>query len=259
MANDSQSDHTSSPVASPENGISRGAPNPPCSPYGTRAAVSNEQNGRETTTVARAAIREPEGVDIVRQRRAVPHSIEDVSPAEAHPVAITLTLNEESLSLAFDARTTLLDLLRERLNLTGTKKGCDHGACGACTVHIDGKRSLACLTLAATLDGATVTTIEGLGDESTLHPMQEAFLRCDAYQCGYCTPGQILSAVACLDEGHTGSREEIREWMSGNLCRCAAYANIVAAIEQEAQGVENDPSEAVVVLSAAEAMAIEAP
>ena len=158
---------------------------------------------------------------------------------------MSLTLNGEELDLAFDPRGSLLDLLRERLGLTGTKKGCDHGSCGACTVHIrrpgDGEptRQLACLTFAATLHDAAVTTVEGLpatagksGDE--LHPLQDAFLRCDAYQCGYCTPGQIMSAAGVLDEGHAGSREEVREWMSGNLCRCSAYANIVAAVRQAA-------------------------
>jgi xanthine dehydrogenase YagT iron-sulfur-binding subunit len=125
---------------------------------------------------------------------------------------------------------TLLDVLRDRLGLTGTKKGCDQGACGACTVLVDGKRVLSCLTLAAQCDGREVTTIEGLSDDGELHPLQEAFVRHDALQCGYCTPGQIMSAVALLAEGRAGSDEEIREFMSGNLCRCGAYPNIVAAI-----------------------------
>ena len=156
---------------------------------------------------------------------------------------VSVTLNGEARELSFDARASLLDVLREREGLTGTKKGCDHGSCGACTVHIarpgdDGPtRQLACLTFALTLDGAEVTTIEGLADggpDGDLHPVQEAFLRCDAYQCGYCTPGQIMSAAGVLDEGHAGSREEVREWMSGNLCRCSAYPNIVAAVRQAA-------------------------
>jgi xanthine dehydrogenase YagT iron-sulfur-binding subunit len=129
---------------------------------------------------------------------------------------------------------TLLEVLRERLALTGTKKGCDQGACGACTVLVDGRRVLSCLMLAAQCDGCEVTTIEGLGSETQLHPLQSAFVRHDALQCGYCTPGQIMSAVALLDEGRAGSDEEIREFMSGNLCRCGAYPNIVAAIRDVA-------------------------
>jgi xanthine dehydrogenase YagT iron-sulfur-binding subunit len=128
--------------------------------------------------------------------------------------------------------------LRERLALTGTKKGCDHGQCGACTVHLDGRRVLACLTLAVQAHEMSVTTIEGLADGDRLHPMQQAFLDHDALQCGYCTPGQIMSAVACVAEGHAGSRAEIREYMSGNLCRCGAYEGIVAAIEDAASKME---------------------
>ena len=165
-------------------------------------------------------------------------------------------LNGTARLVKIDNRTTLLDLLRENLGLTGTKKGCDHGACGACTVHIDGKRSLACLTLAATLQDRQVKSIEGVGTIDDLHPMQEAFLRCDAYQCGYCTPGQIMSAIACVDEGHaSGSADEAREWMSGNLCRCSAYPNILAAVRQTAGSVPmGDPSESVKTLTTAEAM-----
>jgi xanthine dehydrogenase YagT iron-sulfur-binding subunit len=147
---------------------------------------------------------------------------------------ITLEVNRKSHDLRLDPRTTLLDTLREHLDLTGTKKGCDHGQCGACTVLVNGERVLSCLTLAASVRGS-VTTIEGLSPrEGTLHPMQQAFLDRDAFQCGYCTPGQILSAVACVQEGHAGSDAEIREYMSGNLCRCAAYPHIVAAIKQAA-------------------------
>jgi xanthine dehydrogenase YagT iron-sulfur-binding subunit len=135
--------------------------------------------------------------------------------------------------LNIEPRVTLLDLLREQLNLTGTKKGCDLGQCGACTVHIDGQRVNACLTLAMTTEGCKVTTIEGLtegGPTGALHPMQEAFIKHDGFQCGYCTPGQIMSAVACIREGHANNPDEIREYMSGNICRCGAYSNIVDAI-----------------------------
>ena len=130
-----------------------------------------------------------------------------------------------------DTRTSLLDLLRERIDLTGAKKGCDHGQCGACTVHVDGRRVLSCLTLAVKVDGRSVTTIEGLSDGKTLHPMQQAFIDHDALQCGYCTPGQIMAAVACVREGNATSHNDIRRFMSGNICRCGAYAGIVAAIE----------------------------
>ncbi|MFG2041891.1 (2Fe-2S)-binding protein [Dactylosporangium sp. NPDC048998] len=141
------------------------------------------------------------------------------------------SVNGRAEQLRLDAGVTLLDALRDRLGLTGTKKGCDQGACGACTVLLDGRRVLSCLTLAAQADGREVLTVEGLGGG---HPIQEAFLRHDALQCGYCTPGQVLSAVALLDEGRAGTDDEIREFMSGNLCRCGAYPNIVAAIREVA-------------------------
>jgi len=140
-----------------------------------------------------------------------------------------LTINGTDHPIPDDIRRTLLDVMREDLGLVGTKKGCDHGQCGACTVHVDGRRILSCLQLAATVRGA-VTTIEGIVTEGDLHPMQAAFLEHDAYQCGYCTPGQIMSAIACINEGHIRSDREIAEWMSGNLCRCAAYTQIRAAI-----------------------------
>lgn len=154
-------------------------------------------------------------------------------PAPTTPsVTLSVRVNGVEHDLAIDPRVTLLDVLRERLGLTGTKKGCDHGQCGACTVLVDGRRVLACLMLAATADGASVTTIEGLARGDALHPVQAAFLAHDAFQCGFCTPGQICSAVALIAEGHATTDEEIRELMSGNLCRCGAYANIVAAVRQ---------------------------
>jgi xanthine dehydrogenase YagT iron-sulfur-binding subunit len=149
-------------------------------------------------------------------------------------VAVMLRVNGSARRLRLDSRVTLLDALREHLGLTGTKKGCDQGACGACTILLDGKRVLACLTLAAQCEGRDVTTIEGLARDGELHPLQEAFIRHDGFQCGYCTPGQIMSAVALLDEGRADSDAEIREFMSGNLCRCGAYPNIVAAIREVA-------------------------
>lgn len=144
---------------------------------------------------------------------------------------LQLNINGENHAFELDARVTLLDALREHAELPGTKKGCDHGQCGACTVHVDGQRVLSCLTLAAQVQGRTVTTVEGLAQsDGTLHAVQAAFIEFDAFQCGYCTPGQIMSAVACIREGHTGSDEAIREYMSGNLCRCGAYPHIVAAV-----------------------------
>jgi xanthine dehydrogenase YagT iron-sulfur-binding subunit len=146
-----------------------------------------------------------------------------------------LTINGTGRDLELDSRTTLLDALREHARLTGTKKGCDQGQCGACTVHIDGERVLSCLTLAAQAEGRAITTIEGLAEaDGALHAVQAAFIEQDAFQCGYCTPGQIMSAVACIREGHAGSDDEIREYMSGNLCRCGAYPHIVAAVRTAA-------------------------
>ncbi|MEN5303606.1 (2Fe-2S)-binding protein [Pseudomonas sp. TWI628] len=155
-----------------------------------------------------------------------------ITPEGAQAHSISLTLNGQARSLQVLPWTTLLDLLREQLDLIGTKKGCDHGQCGACTVLRDGRRVNACLTLAVMCDGAELVTIEGVANGDQLHPMQRAFISHDAFQCGYCTPGQICSAIGLAHEGRADSREAIREQMSGNLCRCGAYGNIVAAVEE---------------------------
>ena len=152
--------------------------------------------------------------------------------ATPSPVSVSLTVNGTRHTLTLDPRSTLLDVLREHLDLTGTKKGCDQGQCGACTVLLDGRRIVSCLTLAVMKDGAKVTTIEGLAVNGMLHPLQQAFIDHDAFQCGYCTPGQICSAAGLMAEGKARTAEEIRELMSGNICRCGAYTNIVAAIQQ---------------------------
>lgn len=155
---------------------------------------------------------------------------------EANAVVTRIPVNGQVYTLDLDPRSSLLDVLREQLALTGSKKGCDHGQCGACTVHVDGRRVASCLTPAVQVDGRQVLTIEGLsGPDGALHPMQQAFIDHDALQCGYCTPGQIMAAVACVQEGHVNSPDQIREYMSGNLCRCGAYVGIVAAIEDAAQ------------------------
>ena len=156
------------------------------------------------------------------------------------PVDVTLQVNGTAKSLNVDARTTLLDALREHIGLTGSKKGCDHGQCGACTVMVGGRRVLSCLTLALTVQDKQITTIEGLSQGDKLHPMQQAFIDQDAFQCGYCTPGQIVSAIACVKEGHATSDDDIREYMSGNICRCAAYPNIVAAVKQAARAMADE-------------------
>jgi len=154
-------------------------------------------------------------------------------------VAVRFSVNGASVRLTLDPRESLLDVLRERLGLSGTKKGCDQGQCGACTVHLDGRRVVSCLTPAVQVDGQAVVTIEGVAaPDGTLHPLQQAFIDHDALQCGYCTPGQVMSALACIAEGHTTSDDEIREYMSGNLCRCGAYVGIVAAIREVADRAE---------------------
>lgn len=164
-----------------------------------------------------------------RSAAAAPTAPESRDPR----TSVTMKINGQRYQLALDVRTTLLDALREHMMLTGSKKGCDQGQCGACTVLVDGRRVLSCLTLAATVEGRDITTIEGLAEPGgKLHPMQQAFIDHDAFQCGYCTPGQIMSAIACVNEGHARNDAEIREYMSGNLCRCAAYPNIVDAVNQ---------------------------
>ena len=149
---------------------------------------------------------------------------------ESHTAVVRAQINGEHREFTVDNRMSLLDMLREQAGLPGTKKGCDQGACGACTVLVNGRRINSCLTLAVMHDGAQITTIEGLADNGRLHPLQQAFIDEDAFQCGYCTPGQIMSGVGCIAEGHAGSPAEIREWMSGNICRCGAYTNIVNAV-----------------------------
>jgi xanthine dehydrogenase YagT iron-sulfur-binding subunit len=149
---------------------------------------------------------------------------------------VTMEINGKSYEFSIEPRTTILDLLREKLHLTGTKKGCDWGQCGACTIHINGRRVLSCMSLAIMHNGDTITTIEGIGTEEKLHPMQEAFIKYDGFQCGYCTPGQIMSAISCIKEDHANSDAEIQEYMSGNICRCGAYNNITAAIKEVKKG-----------------------
>lgn len=151
-------------------------------------------------------------------------------------IHLKIEINGKWQELLVEPRVTLLDLLREQLGLTGTKKGCDHGQCGACTVHVDGRRVNACLSLAVMNQGKAITSIEGIAKGEELHPMQEAFIKHDGFQCGYCTPGQIMSAIACVREGHAKNDEDIREFMSGNICRCGAYTNITKAIREVAEG-----------------------
>jgi len=172
-------------------------------------------------------------LDVVTQESALAKA---PAPPGAATIAVTLRVNGERRQVNVDPRTTLLDCLREALTLTGTKKGCDHGQCGACTVHANGRRIVSCLSLAAIHDGDEITTIEGIGQPGALHRMQESFVAHDAYQCGYCTPGQIMSAVALLKEPCGPNDDDVRELMSGNICRCGAYLNIVAAIQKVRRG-----------------------
>jgi xanthine dehydrogenase YagT iron-sulfur-binding subunit len=165
----------------------------------------------------------------------------DASPSAASQlpstVSVALSINGDAVTAEVDTRVTLLDFLRERARLTGTKKGCNRGECGTCTLLVDGRRVNGCLVLVASLEGRRVTTIEGLATQGQLHPVQEAFIDQDAFQCGFCTPGQIMSAVGCINEGHANDTAEIREWMSGNLCRCSAYPQIVAAVRAAAEAL----------------------
>jgi len=168
--------------------------------------------------------------------KAADSGLDEKAAALFEQVPLSMEVNGKPYKLSVEPRATLLDLLREQLSLPGTKKGCDHGQCGACTVHVEGRRILSCLSLAVMQEGKKVTTIEGLSEGEELHPMQEAFIKHDGFQCGYCTPGQIMSAVACIREGHANSDEQIREYMSGNICRCGAYPNIVKAITEVKKG-----------------------
>ena len=214
---------------------------PPCCPLDADEDVGLDESprgpSRRTFMIGSAAataglLLAPLVGDGLRQTAAANPAIEPGAPTG---MALTLNVNGRDYNLTLDPRTSLLDALREHLDLTGTKKGCDQGACGACTVLVDGRRINSCLTLAVMQTGRKITTIEGLTDDGRLHPVQAAFIRNDGFQCGYCTPGQICSAVALLQEGHAGSDDEIREWMSGNLCRCGAYPGIIAAIRDAAQ------------------------
>jgi xanthine dehydrogenase YagT iron-sulfur-binding subunit len=171
------------------------------------------------------------GVALGSQAAVVP-----ATAAETNLIEVSCHVNGKPERLSIDPRVTLLDALREKLQLTGTKKGCDRGQCGACTVHVEGRRVVSCLTLAATVRGKRITTIEGLADGTELHPVQRAFVDCDGFQCGFCTPGQIMSAVAVVKEGRATTDDEIREAMSGNICRCGAYPNIVDAVKQAMGG-----------------------
>jgi len=191
---------------------------------------SNSQGGNEQRALQTGSVADARALD------AAPAAPSANATKDGARLDVQLRINGMTHRLALDPRTTLLDALREHLHLTGSKRGCALGQCGACTVLMDGKRMKSCLWLAALAEGHEITTIEGLADGERLHPLQEAFIEHDAFQCGYCTAGQIMAGVACIAEGHAGSAQEIRDWMSGNLCRCGAYNHIVAAIHQTAAG-----------------------
>jgi len=222
-------------------------PVPPCEQQRRRArsAGSSAINRREFVATALAAAfvlaLQPFGAPESRADDTPPAAPPQPKPATPGAIPVTLQINGQSHKLDLDPRVTLLDALREYVGLTGSKKGCDHGQCGACTVHVNGRRVVSCLTLAVMNQNVPITTIEGLAQGDKLHPMQEAFIKHDGFQCGYCTSGQIMSAVALLNEGHARTTDDVREQMSGNLCRCGAYPNIVAAIEEVRTGVALAP------------------
>jgi xanthine dehydrogenase YagT iron-sulfur-binding subunit len=203
-----------------------------CNPKGLTMS-SNEVTRREVLASAAVASVALAGGQVMPE--AISPAAAQGAGAPSALLDVALRINGTEQRLKLDPRTTLLDALREYLHLTGAKKGCGLGQCGACTVLMDGKRVKSCLSLAALVDGREITTIEGLAQGDQLHPLQAAFIERDAFQCGYCTPGQIMAGVACINEGHAGSAQEIRDWMSGNLCRCGAYDHIVAAIQDAAR------------------------
>ena len=191
--------------------------------------MSEEDPTRRTVIKVGAAV-----AAVATAAPALP-DVAEAKGAVTDTARISLQVNGVTHRQELEARVTLLDALRERIGLTGTKKGCDRGECGACTVLVDGRRIKSCLTLAVMQQGREITTVEGLARGDALHPVQAAFIKNDGFQCGFCTPGQLMSAVACVHEGHTGSDDEIREWMSGNICRCGCYPNIVASVRQAAK------------------------
>ena len=198
--------------------------------YSAPPNASRRNFFKQTTAIAALAIAPAAVV------KAAEDNLDNEIASAFEKMPLNVTVNLQKWTVNIEPRVTLLDLLREQLHLTGTKKGCDHGQCGACTVHVDGRRVNSCLTLAVTTEGKQVTTIEGLANGDQLHPMQEAFIGFDGFQCGYCTPGQIMSAVCCIREGHATNADEVREYMSGNICRCGAYSNIVEAVMHVKEG-----------------------
>ena len=192
-------------------------------------------------TTRRAFIAGAGGCGVLAMSPALAQQAGTAAPAPQEVSAI-LNVNGRAQAVTFDGRASLLDVLREKAGLTGAKKGCDHGQCGACTVHLDGRRVASCLTLAQQVGPRPVTTIEGIGSDTALHPMQQAFIDHDALQCGYCTPGQIMAAIACVQEGHATSADQVREYMSGNICRCGAYAGILAAVQDAARRTKTGPA-----------------